>query len=103
MGIHRLIGAANLPSGKMRRFDLDGGPICVAHAADGRFFAVADTCTHEDESLSTGWLHGCEIECPRHNSIFSLETGEPLSLPAEIPLEVYPVAADGEDLLVEVG
>lgn len=102
MGIHRLIGAANLPKGEMKRFDMEGKAVCVAHAAIGRFFAVADTCTHEDESLSSGWLTGCEVECPRHNAIFSLETGEALSLPAEIPLEVYPVQVDGDDLVVEI-
>jgi nitrite reductase/ring-hydroxylating ferredoxin subunit len=98
----RLVSAANLACGKLQRFEIRGVPICVAHVQPGRFLAVADTCTHEDQSLSEGWLSGCELECPRHNAIFNLETGEALSLPATEPLATYPVRVDGEDLLVEV-
>ena len=98
----RLAGAAKLPCGEMQRFEIGGVAVCVDHADDGRFFAVADVCTHEDQSLSEGWLTGCEIECPRHNAIFSLETGEALSLPAEFPLETYLVEVDGDDLLVQL-
>lgn len=96
----RLTGAAKLPRGEMQRFEIGGDAICVVHADDGRFFAVSDTCTHEDQSMSEGWLSGCEIECPRHNSIFSLETGEALSLPADLPLETFGVEVDGDDLLI---
>ena len=97
----RLPGAAKLPCGEMQRFELGGLPICVARVDDGRFFAVADTCTHEDQSVSEGWLSGCEIECPRHNAIFSLETGEALSLPAEFPLQTFAIEVDGDDLLID--
>jgi 3-phenylpropionate/trans-cinnamate dioxygenase ferredoxin subunit len=97
----RLLGAANLSCGKVKRFDALGDSICVAHVEPGRFLAVSDTCTHEDQSLSEGWLTGCEIECPRHNSIFSLATGEALSLPATEPLKTYSVQVSGEDLLIE--
>jgi 3-phenylpropionate/trans-cinnamate dioxygenase ferredoxin component len=97
----RLVGAANVMCGKLQRFDVDGAPVCVAHVEPGRFLAVADGCTHEDQSLSEGWLSGCEIECPRHNAIFSLETGQALSLPATEALQTYSVQVDGNDLLIE--
>jgi 3-phenylpropionate/trans-cinnamate dioxygenase ferredoxin subunit len=84
----------------MRRVELGGVPICLVHAEDGTFFAVADTCSHEDASLSEGWTYDKQIECPRHNSIFDLTTGEPTSLPAVDPIDVYAVSTDGEDLLV---
>jgi len=29
--------------------------------------------------------------CPRHGSVFDLQTGRPLSLPAYVPVETYPV------------
>ena len=32
--------------------------------ADGELYAIDDTCTHQDASLSEGWLEGCLIECP---------------------------------------
>jgi nitrite reductase/ring-hydroxylating ferredoxin subunit len=99
----RLAGAAKLPRGELQRFEIDGFPICVAHVEPGRFLAVADTCSHEDQSLSEGWLDGCQIECPRHHAMFSMETGEALSYPAEEPIETFTVAVEGDDLLIERG
>ncbi|MEA3001858.1 MAG: 3-phenylpropionate/trans-cinnamate dioxygenase ferredoxin component [Sphingomonadales bacterium] len=96
----RLEGAAKLPCGELQRFEIGGVPICVAHVEPGRYLAVSDICSHEDQSLSEGWLTGCEIECPRHNAIFSLETGEPLSLPAEESIATFRVEVDGDDLIV---
>ena len=97
----RLVGAAGLACGEMQRFEIRGFPICVAHVEQGQFYAVSDICSHEDQSLSEGWLDGCEIECPRHHAMFSLKTGEPLSYPAEEPIETLRVTVDGNDLIVE--
>ena len=43
-----------------------------------------------------------EIECWKHGSAFSLETGEPNSLPATRPIPVFTIRRDGDDLFVEV-
>ncbi len=48
------------------------------------------------------WIYGCEIECPKHGSTFSLTTGEPQTLPATQPVPVYAVRVDGDDVLVTV-
>ena len=42
----------------------------------------------------------CALECWKHGSLFSLETGEALTLPASRPVPVYRVRIDGEDVLV---
>ena len=44
----------------------------------------------------------CEIECWKHGSAFSLETGEALTLPATQPVPTYPVRIDDGDVYVEV-
>ena len=51
---------------------------------------IGDRCSHGDYSLSEGDVceDDREIECPKHGSIFSLETGEPQSLPATKPVPV---------------
>jgi 3-phenylpropionate/trans-cinnamate dioxygenase ferredoxin component len=54
-------------------------------------FAIDDTCTHQDASLSEGWLEDCMIECPLHASSFDLRTGKPTGPPAERPVCTYPV------------
>lgn len=74
--------------------------LCLARTEDGELFAIDDTCTHEDESLSEGWLEGNCIECPAHNSIFDLRTGEAVTLPATEPVATYPVTVDGDDVYV---
>ena len=57
------------------------------------FYAIGDTCSHADFSLSEGdvWADELEIECPKHGSTFSLTTGEPQTLPATQPVPVYEV------------
>ena len=99
----RLEGAAALAPGALSRHEVDGRLVCLARTEDGELFAVDDTCTHEEESLSEGWLDGSCIECPAHNSIFDLGTGEALSLPATEPLRTYRATQDGDDVLIGLG
>lgn len=57
-------------------------PIAVFHTETGCFFALNDTCTHEEASLAEGWIEGEDVECPLHSSTFSLRTGKVQCLPA---------------------
>ena len=41
-----------------------------------------------------------EIECWKHGSLFSLVSGEPLTLPATRPVEVYEVVVGADDVSV---
>jgi len=88
-----------LMPGKMKRVDLDGRRILLANV-DGRYCAADDTCTHEDASLSTGFLKGDIVKCPLHGSRFNLRTGAVLDDPAEQNLRTYPVRVDGDDILI---
>jgi 3-phenylpropionate/trans-cinnamate dioxygenase ferredoxin subunit len=99
----RLCARDDLASGEARRFDVGGHRIALVRV-DDRLFAIGDRCTHADISLSEGEVDvdECSIECWKHGSAFSLETGEPESLPATRPVPVYPVTVDGDDVLVEV-
>ena len=67
-------------------------------------YAIADTCSHADVSLSEGtvWDDECEIECWKHGSMFSLRTGHPDSLPATRPVNVYTVDRVGDDVVLEL-
>jgi 3-phenylpropionate/trans-cinnamate dioxygenase ferredoxin subunit len=87
-----LCAAEDLVPGQARRFDVSGHRIALVRI-DDVFYAVDDECSHEDSSLSEGevWAAECEIECPRHGSMFDLRTGEPCSLPATQPVAVYEV------------
>lgn len=98
----RVAGVAELAPGDVRLIEVAGNRICLARTDDGDFFAVDDTCSHEEESLSEGWLDGSCIECPAHNSIFDLRTGAPTNLPATEPVTTYPVSIDGDDVYVTI-
>jgi 3-phenylpropionate/trans-cinnamate dioxygenase ferredoxin subunit len=99
----RLCAVADVAPGESRRFDVDKHRICLVRIGDD-FYAIGDRCSHADYSLSEGelWPDEREIECWKHGSTFSLETGEPQSLPATMPVPVYDVRVEGGDVWVAV-
>ena len=99
----RVCARDDLAPGSARCFDVGGRPVAVVRIGDD-FYAISDTCSHADFSLSEGdvWPDEREIECPKHGSTFSLVTGEPQSLPATTSVPVYEVVVDGDDVKVVV-
>jgi 3-phenylpropionate/trans-cinnamate dioxygenase ferredoxin subunit len=99
----RLCAVGDVPSGEARRFVVDGHPIAVVRIEDD-FYAIGDTCTHQNISLSEGEVHAedRQLECWKHGSAFSLETGDPSSLPATRPVPVFGIRREGDDLIVQV-
>jgi 3-phenylpropionate/trans-cinnamate dioxygenase ferredoxin component len=93
----------DLAPGSARCFDVGGQRVALVRIGDD-FYAVGDTCSHADFSLSEGdvWDDELEIECPKHGSTFSLLTGEPQTLPATTPVPVYDVVVDGDDVKVVI-
>jgi 3-phenylpropionate/trans-cinnamate dioxygenase ferredoxin subunit len=79
-----------LGDGTARRFDVGSTKVAVVRIGDS-VFAIGDTCTHAEVSLSEGEVDAdeCSLECWKHGSQFDLRTGEPLSLPATRPVPVF--------------
>ena len=77
-------------------------PVAVVRCGDD-VYAIGDTCSHAQVSLSEGdvWCDEREIECPKHSSTFSLETGEPMTLPATQPVAVFDVRIEDGKVIVE--
>ena len=69
---------------------------------EGAYYATDDICTHAHAFLSEGYVEGDCIECPIHQALFKIATGEVLEGPAETPLRTYPVKCEGDRLLVEL-
>lgn len=88
-----LFPLADLEPGTARRVDVEGHAISVVRIDDD-VYAIGDTCSHADVSLSLGWVEAddCTIECIQHGATFDLATGEPVTLPATRPVPVYEVA-----------
>ena len=88
-----------LTEGKPVLIEKDGKSICVARVG-AEVFAIADTCTHSDASLSEGDVTGFKIECWLHGAEFDLRTGEALTPPAVEALETFEVRRDGDTVTI---
>ena len=73
---------------------------------EGEVYALEDRCSHQDVPLTEGDVEEFKgaptIECWLHGSCFDLRTGEPTSMPATVPVPVYPVKIEGDDVLVSI-
>ena len=92
-----------LPPGTMRLVETDDLEIGVFNCA-GTIYAIEDRCSHDDGPLAEGEWDGerCVIECPRHGSLFDLRTGKPLTLPAYLPVDTFPVVIEDNVIKLEV-
>jgi 3-phenylpropionate/trans-cinnamate dioxygenase ferredoxin subunit len=91
----------DLAPGTATRVEVDGRPVAVVRIGDD-VYAIGDTCSHAEVSLSEGEVYPDEraIECWKHGSTFSLVTGEPQTLPATRPVPVYDVVVVDGDIVV---
>ena len=101
MSFLRACSLSDLAEDVPRRVELNGVAVSVVRTDEG-VFAVNDTCSHANVSLSEGEVYDNTIECWLHGSCFDLRTGEPTALPALRPIPVYPVILDSDDVLVDV-
>jgi 3-phenylpropionate/trans-cinnamate dioxygenase ferredoxin subunit len=97
----RVAAVGDIKPGKAIRVEIGDEPVAIFNV-DGTLYAIGDTCTHEEASLSEGDVYGDCVECPLHGAEFDLKTGEPRTLPAVVPVPTYPVKVEGEDVLIGV-
>jgi 3-phenylpropionate/trans-cinnamate dioxygenase ferredoxin subunit len=94
-----------LPPGSMKL--VERGPfdsVGVYHCDDGEYRAIEDRCSHDDGPLCEGdWEPDeCIVTCPRHGARFDLATGRPLTLPAFLPVAVFPVEVQDGIVRIEL-
>ena len=103
MAFVRVCSVSDIPSDTdVLGLEVEGRPVAVARDGDGELHAVDNVCSHQYVLLSEGEVEDCTIECWLHGSRFDLRTGQPIGLPATVPVPVYPVTIDGDDVLVDV-
>lgn len=86
---------------KLHKFTAEGLDLCVTKV-DGEIFAIDDTCTHAEVSLSEGEREGHVVECFLHGARFDLRSGAVLTPPATQPVKSYPTRIEGDDVFVEI-
>jgi 3-phenylpropionate/trans-cinnamate dioxygenase ferredoxin subunit len=92
----------DLAPGTATKVDVNGTAVALVRIGDD-VYAIGDMCSHANVSLSDGevWCDEKQLECPRHSSAFSLETGVPATLPATQPVSVFDVTIVNGDVIVE--
>ena len=90
-----------LTEGMPVKLEKNGKTVCVTRIGN-EVFAIDDTCSHSEASLSEGEVTDFKIECWLHGAEFDLRTGEAVTLPANIPLETYAVTVNANSVTVEI-
>ncbi len=67
---------------------------------DGDYFATDDTCSHEEASLTEGFLYDDIVECPLHGAAFCVRTGEVEAFPAVAGIDTFAVRLVGDEIQV---
>ena len=97
----RACALSELADAVAHKVDVGGCPVALVRLGD-TVHAIGDTCSHAEVSLAEGMVDTdeCALECWKHGSLFSLESGEALTLPATRPVPIYVVRVDGDDVFV---
>jgi 3-phenylpropionate/trans-cinnamate dioxygenase ferredoxin component len=92
-----------LPPGEHRLVEWDELEIGIFNC-EGELLAIEDRCSHDNGNLVEGGVDEarCTVECPRHGSLFDLRTGKPLTLPAYVPVDTFPVSVEDGVIKLEV-
>ena len=94
---------SDLPPGATRIVEWEDLEIGLFNCK-GQILAIEDRCSHDDGPLAEGEFDedSCTVECPRHGSLFDLQTGNPKTLPAYQPVETFAVRVEDEIIKLEV-
>ncbi|MHB1129760.1 MAG: Rieske (2Fe-2S) protein [Ilumatobacteraceae bacterium] len=100
---HVVCALTEIADGAVTRVVIGEVQIAVVRI-DDKVYAIGDRCSHANVSLSEGEVHGetKELECVKHGSAFSLETGIPSSLPATQPVPVYVAEVVDGDVVITI-
>lgn len=91
----------DVPPGRGLAVDVEGLRIAVFNV-DGKYYAIDDTCTHAEASLSEGMIDGTTVECPLHGARFDLITGMVVGPPADRPVMAYKVHVAHNEIQIEL-
>ena len=91
----------DIKPGETRSVFVNGIDILFINA-NGTFYAVEDSCSHDNNSLEGGRIENNEISCPRHGARFCLKTGAVKSPPAYTDIECFKVEIENGNILIEI-
>lgn len=101
MAFMRVAKVAELPSGSIREFQVEGKSIALANVS-GKFHAINNVCLHRGGPLGQGVLEGHTVTCPWHGWQYDVLTGKVVQNPA-VGVDCYALELRGEDIFIDVG
>ena len=103
MGFVALCKATSIRDGEGKGFSVGGRDLAVFRCGE-ELHAVSSLCTHALADLSEGSVDRARhrVECPLHGAEFDLRTGEALSPPAALSLQVFAVKVEDGQVLVDL-
>ena len=99
MASYTVAKTSEIPEGECKSVTVEGEAIALFHVS-GKFYATEDTCKHRGGSLGEGTLDETIITCPLHGWTYDVTDGS-CEMNAEVKLNTYPVAIDGEMIVIE--
>ncbi len=100
--LHRICPVAAIKDQTAVRIPLPGRSAIALCRLRDQVYAIADTCTHEQASLSEGEILDGQIYCPFHGGGFDIVTGAATERPCTVALKTFPVVIKDGDVFVNL-
>ena len=78
-----------------------GETLVALYNINGQIHATSNVCTHQFALLSDGFVDGDCIECPLHQALFHIPSGERQSGPTCDDLKTYPTKVEDGNVFVD--
>jgi nitrite reductase/ring-hydroxylating ferredoxin subunit/uncharacterized membrane protein len=87
-----VLADADLVEAKPTRVETAGATVLL-YRSNGRIYAIGSRCSHAGGPLEEGAVDEmhCTVQCPWHQSVFSLDDGRVVHGPASVPQASYEV------------
>ena len=79
-----------------------GGELVAIFNVQGKLYALADSCSHGQASLSEGEIEGDTVTCPSHGARFDLASGAARSLPATRAVRTFAITKKNGEIMVTI-
>ena len=79
-----------------------GGRHVAVFRIGDEVFALMDRCSHGAAKLSDGYVENGCVECPLHQGLIDIRTGEPRSPPVVEPVRCFPARIRAGRIEIEI-
>lgn len=100
MPFARAAKVAEVPSGTIHQFQVEGKAVALANVA-GNFYAINDVCVHRGGPLGEGELEGKVVTCPWHGWQYDVTSGKVIQNPS-MGVSCYPTEVRGDEIFVNI-